>query len=80
MSTYTSKYFQNGEQLDQALMSATHAVSHAPQTLTDAQKAQARENIGTVSADDVDTAIKTALGDYSAALAMLDSVIGGVSE
>lgn len=46
MSTYTSKYFQNGEQLDQALMSAMQAVSHAPQTLTEEQQAQARENIG----------------------------------
>lgn len=53
MSTYTSKYFQNGEQLDQALLNATHAVSHAPQTLTDEQKAQARANIGAVTVDEV---------------------------
>ena len=63
MSTYTSQYFQNGEQLDQALMRAINAVSHAPQTLTDAQKAQARENIDAMSVDDKNLMVITVTDD-----------------
>ena len=50
------------------------------QVLPETQKARARSNIGAVSAAEVETAIKTALGDYPAALAALDAVIGGASE
>ena len=55
MSSYTSKYFENGEQLDEALLAALNlnktaenAVLHTPQTLTESQKVQARDNIGAV--------------------------------
>lgn len=47
------------------------------QTLSNLQKARARQNIGAVSSDDVDEAISAALGDYPAALSALDAVIGG---
>ena len=50
------------------------------QTLDDTQKMTARSNIGAVSSSEVAEAINTALGDYPAALAALDSVIGGASE
>lgn len=47
------------------------------QTLTAAQQAQARANIGAVSEAFVAAAINTALGDYPTALAGLDEAIGG---
>ena len=47
------------------------------QTLTSAQQAKARTNIGAVSEAYVTAAINTALGNYPAALAGLDAVIGG---
>ena len=47
------------------------------QDLPVTQQARARSNIGAVSADDVTTAINTALGNYQAALAGLDAIIGG---
>lgn len=50
------------------------------QVLPVTQQARARSNIGAVSAEDVTAAINTALGDYPAALAALDAVIGGESE
>ena len=37
-------------------------------------------DIGAVSADEMTEAINTALGDYPAALAAMDAVLGGVSE
>ena len=63
MSTYTSKYFQNGEQLDQALLNAMHAVSYAPQTLTEPEKAQARKNMGAATVDEVIAALPTYKGE-----------------
>ena len=50
------------------------------QVLPVTQQARARSNIGAVSAAEVTEAINTALGDYPAALAALDAVIGGASE
>jgi len=47
------------------------------QALTNAQKTKARTNIGAVSESFVTSAINTALGDYPAALAGLDALIGG---
>lgn len=49
------------------------------QDLADTQKARARSNIGAVSTAEVTEAINTALGDYSAALASMDGVIGGTT-
>ena len=47
------------------------------QTIPASQQAQARTNIGAVNEAYVTAAINTALGDYPAALAGLDNVIGG---
>ena len=47
------------------------------QVLTDKQKAAARTNIGATTEAFVTAAINTALGDYPAALAAIDGVIGG---
>lgn len=47
------------------------------QQLSDQQKSTARKNIGAVSLSEVDTAISEALGEYPAALAEMDAVIGG---
>lgn len=69
MSTYTSKYFQNGEQLDQALRNAMYAVSYAPQILTEPEKAQARGNIG--AADGIPKYEGTAIGEKCAEFSAL---------
>ena len=53
---------------------------NSSQTLSDTQKSTARSNIGAVSSSDVTEAINTALGDYPAALAAMDAVIGGAGE
>lgn len=47
------------------------------QQLSEQQKSTARKNIGAVSSSEVDTAISEALGEYPAAMAALDTVIGG---
>lgn len=50
------------------------------QVLAATQQARARSNIGAVSSADVTTAINNALGNYQAALAGLDGIIGGEDE
>lgn len=51
-------------------------VLYTSQSLTAAQKTQARQNIGAVSAEEVNAAINNALGAASAALDEMDEVIG----
>ena len=70
----------SGQQLREfaaAAGSEGSAVLYTAQTLTAAQQEQARMNIGAVSVEDVQEAISEALGDYEAAVAALDVVIGG---
>ena len=46
-----------------ARMYFPNAVRYVPQTLTEAQKAQARENIGAVSPDEITDAVNDGLND-----------------
>lgn len=60
-------------EIDAALLAAKNAVTHTPQTLTEDQKTQARENIGAANAE--------VLGDVNSALDAIltiqNELIGG---
>lgn len=62
MDVYCSKICSCGEDIDAALESAMRAIRIDRQTLTEDQKAQARENIGAVTVADVLAAIPVAEG------------------
>jgi len=67
------------EEIVQKLMGAAapeNAVLYSAQTLTTAQKAQARSNIDAVSMAEVNCAVQSALGEAGASLAAMDEVIG----
>ena len=57
--------------------SAGSVLYQTVQQLSDQQKSTARKNIGAVSQSELASAVSEALGDYPAALAALDAVIGG---
>ena len=69
----------SGKQLKEFFVEFGGVLYNSEQTLADAQKSTARQNIGAVSSNDVTAAINTALGDYSTALSDIDVIIGGGS-
>lgn len=61
-------------------MGAGSAVQYVAQSLTEAQQAQARENIGAIDREEADAAVSEALGAFGASFEEFDRVLGLTEE